>query len=63
MERLDALSVTSAVSVAEAGFQAMKEGRSLVVPGVVNKLGALGVRVMPRGLVPRIVMRIQSRGV
>jgi len=63
IERLRGLATTSAVSVAEAGFQAMMEGRSLVVPGAMNKVGVVGIRFMPRRLVPRMVMRMQSRGV
>ena len=62
LERLGALSNISAASVAEAGFPAMMDGKTLVVPGAVNKLGVLGIRVMPRRLVPRTVMRLQWGG-
>jgi short-subunit dehydrogenase len=62
IDRLRGLGVTSAVAVAEAGFQAMMEGKPLVVPGAMNKVGVVGIRVVPRRLVPRMVMRMQSHG-
>jgi hypothetical protein len=62
IDRLRGLGTTSAVSVAEAGYQAMMEGKPLVVPGVMNKVGVVGIRVVPRRLVPRMVMRVQSHG-
>lgn len=46
--------------VAEAGYRGMLAGRSLVVPGLVNKLGAQAVRVGPRWLVPRVIAKLHG---
>jgi short-subunit dehydrogenase len=47
-------------AVAEAGYEAMKRGRRVVVPGLKNKLLAQSVRVSPRRLVTTIVRKMQE---
>jgi uncharacterized protein len=49
-----ALPVPSAVSVAAAGWKAMKKGKRIRVTGLLNKLFAAGPRFAPRSLVTRI---------
>ena len=50
--------VMDAATVAAAGYAGMRRGERVVVPGVANRaLGAL-VRVSPRGLVTRVVARL-----
>jgi short-subunit dehydrogenase len=48
-------------AVAEAGYQAMKRGRRVVIPGLKNKLLAQSVRVSPRRLVATIVRKMQEK--
>jgi short-subunit dehydrogenase len=47
--------------VARAGYEGMKKGRSLVIPGVMNRLMVQGLRVLPRKTVTRAARRIQER--
>jgi short-subunit dehydrogenase len=47
--------VMDSESVAAAGFRACIAGRSLVVPGLLNKLQVASLRLAPRWLVPRVV--------
>ncbi|MCL4305257.1 SDR family oxidoreductase [bacterium] len=46
-----AFAATSAEQVAMAGYRGMLRGKSVVVPGVVNKVITLGVRCLPRDVV------------
>src|SRR5258706_2394459 len=46
--------------VARAGYEAMKRGARVVVPGVKNKLLAQSVRISPRRLVTAIVRRLNG---
>lgn len=54
------LGMASARSVAEAGYRGMEAGRAVVIPGFVNNLLALSVRLSPRWLVRRMVKRING---
>jgi len=40
--------------VAEEGFRGMMTGKSLVVPGTLNRLGTIGVRLIPRSAAARL---------
>jgi hypothetical protein len=48
---------TSAERVAEEGWRGFERGRRVVIPGIVNKLAAVGVSRVPR----RVVLGIGSR--
>jgi short-subunit dehydrogenase len=48
-------------AVALAGYRAMRKGRTLVVPGVANRLGVFSVRLAPRRLLTAVVRRVQER--
>jgi uncharacterized protein len=48
----------SAGEVAEAGIKGVERGRAVVVPGVGNKVGALGGRFAPRSVLVPIVARL-----
>jgi uncharacterized protein len=50
----------SSSEVARAGYDGMMAGRPLVVPGLLNKLTAQSVRLMPRRLVTRIVRSLNA---
>jgi hypothetical protein len=54
------LGAMSAEEVARVGCDAALRGRRLVVPGLRNKLGAASIRISPRGLVLKLVKRLQS---
>ena len=47
--------------VARAGYDAMKRGKAVVIPGVKNSLLAQSIRVTPRAVVRRIVRELNSR--
>jgi short-subunit dehydrogenase len=55
------LRVMSAADVARAGYDGMMAGRTIVIPGLSNKLGVQFLRVSPRAMVTRVVRRIQER--
>jgi len=47
-------------TVAEAGYRAMMSGKTVVIPGLGNKLLAQSIRFSPRRLVTKIVRRMQE---
>ena len=53
--------IADARSVALAGYRGMMSGKTLVIPGFSNKLIPWVVRLSPRGVVPRVVHRMQER--
>jgi short-subunit dehydrogenase len=50
-----------AADVARAGWDAMKAGRALCVPGIGNKVAVTATRFLPRAAVLAIVGRLQRR--
>jgi short-subunit dehydrogenase len=50
-----------AAEVARAGWDAMKAGRALCVPGIGNKVAVTATRFLPRAAVLAIVGRLQRR--
>jgi short-subunit dehydrogenase len=53
--------VTDAAKVARAGWDGMKKGKRVVVPGLANRILAAGTRVTPRRLATRVARRLQER--
>jgi short-subunit dehydrogenase len=53
--------VADAGPVAEAGYRATMRGKQLVIPGLLNRLGVFGTRLMPRSLMLQVIGRIQAR--
>lgn len=51
----------SARSVAEYGYNAMMKGKSLVIPGLKNKILAGLIRFAPRSIVVKMARRVQTR--
>jgi short-subunit dehydrogenase len=49
-----------AASVARAGYEGMMAGRTLVIPGLMNKAGVQLVRLSPRSLVVKVARWIQE---
>ena len=54
------LGVMDAKQVAKAGYVAFRRGRTAVIPGLKNKLGAWSVRFSPRWVVRKIVKKLNS---
>lgn len=52
--------VMDARTVAEAGYRGMKRGKRVVIPGFKNSVMARGVGFLPRGLVAKVVRRVQE---
>ena len=52
--------MTSA-AVAEQGYRGLMSGKTVVIPGLTNKVGALLPRFVPRGTATRIIMNMQER--
>ena len=50
--------VADPASVARAGYVGMLRGRRVVVPGLVNKVMVLAMRLVPRGLLARAMRRV-----
>ena len=50
----------TAEAVARIGYQGMMRGRTLVIPGLTNKLLTLVVRLAPRKMITRFVHRMQE---
>jgi uncharacterized protein len=53
--------VTDARSVARAGYEGMRKGHRIVIPGIGNKLLVQTVRLTPRRLVTTVARRIQEK--
>jgi short-subunit dehydrogenase len=53
--------VMTAAEVAEAGYNAMRAGKSSVVTGAVNRVMAAGTRLIPRGMAARLAKMAQAR--
>jgi short-subunit dehydrogenase len=45
--------------VVRAGYRGFRKGKVLVVPGLLNRVGAFSVRLTPRALVRRLTARLQ----
>jgi len=59
--RLMKMGMMSAKDVAEAGYRGLMAGKSIVIPGVRNRLTAELVRFAPRKLVTKIARKIQEK--
>jgi len=53
--------IADAASVALAGYRGLMAGKTIVIPGVSNQLIPWVVRLSPRGMVTRVVRRMQER--
>lgn len=54
------MGMMGAAPVARAGHDGLRRGKTLVIPGLRNRLLALSVRVSPRGVVTRVAGRMQA---
>jgi uncharacterized protein len=54
------MSVMDARPVAKAGHDGLLRGKTLIIPGVLNRVMAFSVRLSPRGLVTRVAGYMQA---
>jgi hypothetical protein len=54
------LGTADAKTVAQAGYRGFRRGKLLVIPGVMNKLGAFAGRFLPRAWPRKIAKRLQA---
>jgi len=54
------IGVMTAQQVAEIGYRAFLEGKVVVIPGLLNKIGAQSVRISPRALVRKVSRKLQE---
>ena len=47
--------------VVQQGYSALMQGKTVVIPGLSNKIGALATRFVPRQMTVRLVRRMQER--
>ncbi|HEY7501805.1 MAG TPA: SDR family oxidoreductase [Vicinamibacterales bacterium] len=57
---LSVMSVMTSAEVARAGYDGMMAGRSLVVPGVRNKIGVQSLRFVPRRVATKLVRSLNA---
>lgn len=50
-----------AQSVAQAGFDGLMNGDTLIIPGVVNKIGVCSAKLLPRTIVTNITRWLQEK--
>lgn len=55
------LKVMTAAEVARAGYEGFREGKRIVIPGTMNKIGAQAIRLMPRSVATGIVKKMQEK--
>jgi short-subunit dehydrogenase len=53
--------MASSADVARAGYEGMKRGKRVIIPGLLNKVLAFAVRLAPRRLPPAIAGKLQER--
>lgn len=53
--------IMSAAKVAEIGFYGLLKGKTIVIPGLINKLFAFSVRLTPRRVVTAIASSVNQR--
>jgi len=53
--------IMSAAEVAEIGFSGLMKGKTIVIPGLINKLLAFSVRLSPRRVVTAIASSLNQR--
>jgi short-subunit dehydrogenase len=54
------MGMMTATEVAKVGYRGFLKGKVIVIPGLMNKLGAQSVRITPRAAVRRIARKLQE---
>lgn len=52
--------VMASAKVAEAGYRGLMKGERVIVPGLMNKIGAFGTRLIPRSVAATIARKAQE---
>lgn len=58
--RVGTMAFMSADDVAKAGITQMLQHKTVIIPGFLNKVAAIGVRLLPMGLAARLVERLHQ---
>jgi short-subunit dehydrogenase len=58
--RLFKLGLMDVHTVAQAGYDGLRQGKVLVIPGLKNKIGALAVWFTPRGVIRKLVKGLNT---
>ena len=53
--------IATASKVAEYGYQAMMHGKTLAIPGIINKILSFLPRILPRKIATLIIRKIQEK--
>lgn len=56
----DAFRFTKPKDVARYGYKALMKGQVIAIPGILNKIGIIGVKLLPRSVVRNVVYRFQQ---
>lgn len=51
----------SAAEVARIGFAGFRRGKKIILPGVMNRLGVLSVRLLPRSWIRKMILSINKK--
>lgn len=54
--------IMKAADVAQAGFAGLMKKKKIVIPGLINKLGAFSVRLTPRSVITSIARSLNQKG-
>lgn len=55
------LAVLDSLTVARIAYEGLMAGKTIIVPGILNKLGTILVRLAPLGFVSRLIMRFHEQ--
>jgi short-subunit dehydrogenase len=61
-DRMPGFMWADAAEVAEAGIKGLERGKRVVIPGVLNRAGAIGGQHAPRSLYLRVASRVHPAG-
>jgi short-subunit dehydrogenase len=50
----------TARELAGIGYRGFLEGKVIVIPGLLNKIGAQSVRISPRAMVRKVTRKLQE---
>lgn len=55
------LATLDSLTVARTGYEGLMAGKTIIVPGIFNRLGTILVRLVPMGFVSRIILRLHEQ--
>ncbi len=57
---IDTKLIMDATTVAAAGYRGLMKGKTIIIPGLSNKISSQAHRFLPRKLISKIVLTIQK---